>query len=234
MKICFFSDVHGNIEALKAFWHDASLFSIDLFVFGGDIFGYYYHQNEILDFLRENGITCLLGNHDKMFLDLLDGKIDESYLVNRYGSTYRNIANNIPKKHIDFLRKLESRYDLSADGLHLAFVHGSLQDSLNGRIYPDTVIKDFSAYEGIDFVFTAHTHHKLIKILPCGTTLINPGSIGQQRDGKGCSYVIFDTKSKEYSVHIIEYDINKLIKEIKSKHEESEMEKKLIEVLLRK
>ena len=234
MKICFFSDIHGNIEALNSFWENVRQFNVDMFVFGGDIFGYYYHQIEVMDFLLENKINCLLGNHDRMFLDLLEGKIDEQYLVNRYGSSYKDIKNHVAQKYIDFLYGLKSRNDFKVDGLNLAFVHGSLLDPLNGRIYPDAKFDDISIYDGIDVVFMAHTHHKFVKKLHNGTLLINPGSVGQQRDGKGTSYCIFDTNTLEFALNVFEYDKEKLISEIKSRNEEKDMELRLMEVLLRK
>jgi len=42
MKICIFSDIHGNQYALKAFMREISNYDIDQFIFCGDIFGYYY------------------------------------------------------------------------------------------------------------------------------------------------------------------------------------------------
>lgn len=233
MMICFFSDIHGNFDALKAFWNDVQHYHVDLFVFGGDIFGYYYAQEEVLDFLCAHDIKCLLGNHDKLFLDLVNGICDESYLIDRYGASYQDITGRISQKHVEFLGGLGSRYDLNVDGLRLVFVHGSIFSPLDGRIYPDTVIDDLSLYQGVDVVFMGHTHHKLLKKLSCGSLLINPGSIGQQRDGKGCSYIIFDTKTKAYAFHIIKYDVLRLIDEIKAHHEEKMTESRLIEVLLR-
>ena len=222
------------MEALNSFWKDVRQFKVDMFVFGGDIFGYYYHQIEVMDFLLKNKIKCLLGNHDRMFLDLLEGKIEERYLINRYGSSYKDIKNRVPQKYIDFLYGIRSRYDLIVDGLNLVFVHGSLSDPLNGRVYPDAKYDDLALYDGIDVVFMAHTHHKLIRNLPNGTLLMNPGSIGQQRDGKGCSYCIFDTNTREYAVNTIEFDTEKLITEIKKHNERKDMELRLIEVLFRK
>ena len=234
MKIIFFSDAHGNLYAIRQFFEDIKNISYDQLIFGGDVFGYYYEADAILSIFREKNVHCLLGNHDRMFLDLLEGTRAEQELVNRYGNSYRGISSKISKDNIKFLYSLSDRYELETDGLRLVFVHGTLIDELNGRIYPDTVIKNFADYKEISVVFSGHTHHKMIRKLPNGCTIINPGSIGQQRDGKGCSYVIFDTNQFLYEIRIVYYDLNQLIKDIMLMEKESEIREKLIKVLLRK
>ncbi len=233
MRIVFFSDAHGNQYAVRQLFRELPKEKPDTVIFGGDIFGYYYGQVEILSLLRQSGCICLSGNHDRYFLDLLDGKIDMNYLVERYGSTYRDSIDTVTNADKDFVRSLKSRYDKTVDGMHLSFVHGSLKDTLNGRVYPDTEIKDTNLYNGIDYVFMGHTHHKLRLELANGTVLLNPGSIGQQRDGKGCTYGIFDTKNKEWEIKEIFYDRSSLVSEIERHNESEQIQKRLTEVLYR-
>ena len=141
--------------------------------------------------------------------------------------------NSVNNDDIQFLRSLKSRYDLNIDGLHLSFVHGSIEDPINGRIYPDTKVDNFHPYEGIDYVFMGHTHHKLVSLLANGTTLLNPGSIGQQRDGKGCTYGIFNTKKREWKVKEVFYNCEDLVSEIGKHKETKQMYIRLVEVLYR-
>ena len=222
MKIVFFSDAHGNQYAVDSFFEDVQTVGYDKVIFGGDVFGYYYEPDQILSRLREEHVHCLLGNHDRMFLDLVEGKISENFLIERYGNSYKNIVERISMENIDFLYSLKSIYDMEVDGLKLAFVHGALDDELNGRIYPDTVIKDTEKYKGINFVFTGHTHHKMVKILDNGCSIINGGSIGQQRDGRGCSYAVFDTIGQTYHFRVCEYPVDKLLRDIDMREDEEE------------
>ena len=233
MKIIFFSDAHGNQYTVRRFFQQIAEDKADIVVFGGDIFGYYYGQKEILSLLRRSGCICLLGNHDQFFLNLIDGQKEIDYLVCRYGITYQECMNTVNNDDIQFLRSLKSRYDLNIDGLHLSFVHGSIENPLNGRIYPDTKINNFRPYEGIDYVFMGHTHHKLVSFLANGTTLLNPGSIGQQRDGKGCTYGIFDTEKREWKVKEVFYNCEDLVSEIGKHKETKQMYIRLVEVLYR-
>ena len=234
MRIVFFSDAHGNQYSVKNFFKTMDIEKPDIIVFGGDIFGYYYGQPEIISMLRNSNCVCLLGNHDQFFLDLLDGKSDEDYLVGRYGSTYHNVKQRIRDEDVRFIRSLKSRFDMMVDGLSLTFVHGSVLDPLNGRVYPDTVIEDLNNYQGIDYVFMGHTHHKLLKTLSNGTVLLNPGSIGQQRDGEGCTFGVFDSINRTWKTVEVEYDRDALVAEIKCHIESEQMNERLVEVLFRK
>lgn len=234
MKIIFVSDAHGNIYAVESFFHAVRKISCDMLVYGGDSCGYYYEADQTVTMMKENADVCLLGNHDKILLELLDGSGDADSLAAKYGSTYRNYKSMLSEDNIEFLRTLGSSFEINCDGLKLCFVHGSISDPLNGRIYPDTEVAEQQAYDGIDYVFSGHTHHKMVKRLDTGCTIINPGSIGQQRDGRGCSFVLFDTGTGSIDYFVVGYDLQKLIKDIKAREDDAGMQEKLTEVLLRK
>ncbi|MDE6599221.1 MAG: metallophosphoesterase, partial [Oscillospiraceae bacterium] len=62
MKIAVFSDVHGNLKALKAVFEKIKEQSADLTVFLGDIFQRGNEEIECLELLKDSGIICLKGN----------------------------------------------------------------------------------------------------------------------------------------------------------------------------
>ncbi len=230
MKICFFSDIHGNIFSFKEFLKDIKDRDIDLIVFGGDFFGYYYYVNEIIDEVRKRNIISILGNHDRYFLDLLENKIDENWLISKYGNTYKNIINRISKANLKYILNLPIKYEIKYNELKIGFFHGSPDEPLWGRIYPDTDIKTLNKIEEYNIVFLGHTHHKMIKKAG-NTIIINPGSLGQQRDGKGTSYVLFDTETLDTKFIIVEYNVYELIEKINLYDRDND---RLKEVLLRK
>lgn len=214
MKLLFFSDIHGNQYALDEFLKNDQVKNADELIFCGDVFGYYYYQNEILDKFRNmQGLKAVLGNHDKMFLDVIDGKLDVDILVTRYGNTYKHNIEKISKKNIEFLRSLPHKLELNIDGCKIGVFHGSPSDPLNGRIYPDTDIIDIKNYLKYDFVILGHTHHRMVKKV-MSTLVINPGSLGQQRDGKGCSALLLDLGNEKYDFITIQYNVNKLIRDV--------------------
>lgn len=236
MRICFFSDIHGNGYAFDAFLKEVDRCKPDRIIFGGDFAGYYYDADRIISKMRELRFTCVLGNHDKMLLELLDGERDIEPLVERYGSSYEMLVQNLRKENELFLRKLPAVYEMEVDGLRMGFFHGSPRDYLNDRIYPDTEITEsaeIALFEKYDYVFSGHTHHKLVKQFG-KTILINPGSAGQQRDGKGTSYVIFDTRKKEWEICSFSYDIDSLEQDIDKFEKEIEDRKKKLKEVLRR
>jgi putative phosphoesterase len=231
MKIVFFSDIHGNKYSFEKFIDMVDNQRIDLLVFCGDIFGYYYYQNEIIDVLRcRQDILSILGNHDQLFLNLLEKKGNEEILVEKYGNSYKNIKDRISEDNIGFLKKLPEELILNFDSIKIGVFHGTPTSKLEGRFYPDTEILDSSLYEQYDYVILGHTHHKMIRKVG-NTTIINPGSLGQQRDGKGCSFLVLDTFSNTFEFQIVTYDISKLVDDIKIYDSSNE---RLIKVLYRK
>lgn len=213
MRICFCSDAHGNKYAVKQFLNDVEKQQVDKIIYGGDFFGYYYYPEEIITEFRNRNIECIMGNHDRMFLDILEGKSDDLALSAKYGNTYLEIQDRISKENVEFLYSLKKTYTLEIDSLKMLFVHGSVDDPLNGRVYPDTEIINEQLYIPWDYIFMGHTHHKMERQVG-SCHIVNPGSIGQARDGKGNSYLIFDTQKQKVEWRIFSYDYEMLLKDI--------------------
>lgn len=231
MKYVFFSDIHGNYYALEKFLVELELIGPDKCFFLGDIFGYYYDQNAIINALRNRqDLICLLGNHDKYFLDILENKICPDTLISKYGNSYKDIVSKISLNNIEFVKNLPQELEIRSEGLKIGLFHGTPDNPLNGRLYPDTIIQDPEVYKKYDYVILGHTHHKHVRKLGT-TTIINPGSLGQQRDGKGCSYVILILPEGIVEYRQINFDIDKLVFDI---HKNDGYNDNLISVLYRK
>ena len=215
MRLLFFSDIHGNNHAFDVFVKNLSTQNEQYkLIFLGDFIGYYYGANQIISYCRENNISCVLGNHDKYFLDILDGKVSLEKYVQKYGHSYEIALNTVSKENVSFLRKLDKNIILTSANKKVYICHGSPLDNLEGRIYPDTDLSIFeTVVEGFKYVITGQTHHKMNRIYG-STIFLNPGSLGQQRDGKGCSYMILDLQKKIHSFHTVNYAIRSLEKEI--------------------
>ena len=88
MRLGVFSDIHGNIYAFDKLWRKLKKEKCDLYIFLGDICGYYYYQNEVIDIMR--GIKNLItvkGNHDEIFLKMMEGKISGVGYTKKYGKS---------------------------------------------------------------------------------------------------------------------------------------------------
>ena len=215
MKLLIFSDIHGNNHAFDAFVEGLTTHNEQYqLIFLGDFIGYYYGCNEIISYCRENNISCVLGNHDKYFLDILDGKLALEKYVEKYGHSYENALKTVSKENINFLRRLDKNIILTSANRMAYICHGSPIDNLEGRIYPDTDLSIFeTSVNGFNYVITGHTHHKMIRNYG-STIFLNPGSLGQQRDGTGCSYLTLDFDTAAYSVHRVDFSISSLEREI--------------------
>lgn len=215
MKYVIFSDIHGNGLSFKAFLQDIKKYKYDQIIFLGDFIGYYYDAEEIISYCIDHQVKCLLGNHDSYFLAMLEGSIKEEALVARYGHSYTRAKEFISKRSLKFLESLKSSLaiDHGPEG-KILFCHGSPTDPLNGRIYPDTDLAQFEdSVAGYSFVVSGHTHHKMQRYLG-DTVFINPGSLGQQRDGLGCSYTLLSTADKYVEFKVVDYNISELESQI--------------------
>lgn len=224
MNILFFSDLHGNSVAMDAFCRVIRSEVYDRLVFCGDAVGYGYHGSEVCEILRNIGAELIRGNHDQLLLDIIDHKKDEASAVSTYGLSYYDSLNHYSETAVSVLRSSIGLIDISLDGIRIAVVHGSIDDHLNGRVYPDTLIEDNAKYEDYDFIVCGHTHFKMKrKIGKC--LVVNPGALGQPRDGNVPSYLILDTKNRKVYFKECEYPTEEIIKEIKDKEDKLIAEK---------
>ncbi|MDE6747888.1 MAG: metallophosphatase family protein [Lachnospiraceae bacterium] len=222
MRICIFSDIHGNSDALERML-DAEKGNVDLFIFAGDIFGYFYCQREIIDILMSmKNLIAVKGNHERNYLS---GSIDND-LLEKYGSSYSTILSDSQR---EYLKQLPDYLEVSIFDRQFGIFHGGPDDYLEQRIYPDTELKDKSIFEQYEFLILGHTHYRLVKKTD-RTTVINPGSLGQPRDGKGFSYCILNTQSGAYQFKSVKVDVQKLLSQVR----ELDLERKVYSYLERK
>ena len=104
------------------------------------------------------------------------------------------------------------------DGERILIVHGSERSPLCGRWYPDSDIDiDSTKY---DVIFCGHTHYSMVR-RQGDTQIINPGSLGQPRDGKGFAYGVFDTKTRSWEAHTVKPDMDFLLRQIEENDHEN-------------
>ncbi len=214
------SDIHSNFEALKTVITDMkdNFPEIKEIYCLGDIVGYGPDPLGCLDFIfeKENLITKITkGNH-------------EDYVVRHFTPPQ---INTIAKIAIDFQIDsipLESRALLThlphtintkhvTNDAEILLVHGSPQYPITEYIYPDTdKQEDLFTYmknNRIDILLLGHTHIPFIRKLNldnnnCDLLIVNPGAVGQPRDGDPrASYAMIDIEKREAVIRRISYDI---------------------------
>lgn len=214
MRLVIFSDIHGNQYAMQAFLEDIGDLCYDGIIFCGDVFGYYYGQEQVLGQLfAMRDLVWLKGNHDSYAVSAWRGESNVSDLVQKYGHSYENMFRFMDEPLVRKLDSLPERREIYAGEKRIGIFHGTPDDPLEGRLYPRDSVCDSSAYEPYDIVIMGHTHHRMIR--RCGhTLLINPGSLGQQRDGRGCGYLLLDTEAEAWEFRNVAFSKDALYNEI--------------------
>ena len=223
-SIAIISDIHGNINALDAVLKDIAKREIKTTYCLGDLVGYYCYFNEVVDRIRESGIPSILGNHDYAFVNT-GGVIDRSKTCTKI--LHWQIEHAKTTTGI-FLQSLPDKLVVDHADKSILFVHGGLQDPVDEYLF-DVNEEYFSENNFIhDVLVTGHTHLICYKKFYSGKTWINPGSVGQPRDGNNrASYIIIN---ENFDVNFIrvKYDFLSVIK----KMEELGFEKYISEPLI--
>ena len=231
MKLIVFSDIHGNSYALHGFMEKIKGWQYDFLVFCGDIFGYYYNQKEVLEMLLSmDKLIWLRGNHDGYFLKVYGGKEPEEPYIERYGHSYSKLAQRFCEEQAKLVASHEPSFEAEWGGQKIGIFHGTPKEHSEGRLYPDTPIVDINEYQKYGIVILGHTHCRMLRSVG-GTLIINPGSLGQPRDGKGYSFAVVDTDSQSIVFETVEISMELLYQQIE---EFDPNLKKLKEVLERR
>jgi len=203
--IAIVSDIHGNLPALEAVIEDVKSHNIKQIISLGDVSGYYPFINEVIDILRDKDVINIIGNHDRYIID--NTECPRSHSANFCLNYQKSIITN---KNKEWLQKSINKYEIN----NISMVHGGWVDNEDEYMMK---IKD-KYFESLPFqyFFCGHTHvQKYIK-LKDNKEFINPGSVGQPRDGdKKAAYCLFDEQNGEVILRRVDYDIDKVTKKMK-------------------
>jgi predicted phosphodiesterase len=219
MRYLVLSDIHSNIEALTAVVQKAKDAGYDRALCCGDLVGYGPNPGEVMDLLDELKTTSIRGNHDRVISGL-----DEP--------THFNVA---ARRAVDWTREhLSEAYrqrlaELTVGPLQITekarLVHGSARDEDEYVVTQNDAVVNL-ATTGPSLTFFGHTHEpglftKTLRWspsyepdgsarlrIPADKVLVNPGSIGQPRDGDPrASFLIWDDKEAMLEFYRAEYPV---------------------------
>lgn len=217
--IAILSDIHGNLEALNAVFEDinSKKFDIDCWILLGDYVDYGADSKKVLECLYElkqhRNVISVRGNHDDA---LLEG--DCSSFRTDHGRQNFSITCNdlIDSTSQSILKELSNDF-MSDISLRVTAVHGSLQNSFWGDYgkvdYTDSRFKSYT--HDFNITLGGHTHIQGWKWVNDHRLYINPGSVGQPRNGDlRAQYAVCDKAFTEFTFHRVEYDIDKAARKI--------------------
>ncbi len=197
------SDIHANYPALDAVIRDAKARGATKFLCLGDVIGYNGQPEECVQRARAEGFVNILGNHD-------------SYITTGQNCDRSKVVAGIIDKHREELSPesvawLKTSLDCVRDGSTL-FLHGGPKDYLDEYLYE--VGKDTFPM-GVTRLFAGHTHVQVRHEFD-DKVFINPGSVGQPRDGDPrAAYTLIEDDHVAFCR--VEYDIETTVAVMREK-----------------
>lgn len=228
MREAVISDIHGNIEALRAVLEDIDRQGVDRIACLGDVIGYGANPNECMRLVMERCAFTLLGNHEHA---ILHGTVGFNPIAEEAMKWTREQV-----RDREILRFLDGLQSAKLDEGRL-YVHGSVRDSLldyvrevesyiSFRQLVDEIDESFTIF---NICFTGHNHRAFLgtkegtldprsgvsrfhvseeKLYVC------VGSVGQPRDDewRPC-YVLYDGECVRY--RRVPYDVEAAARKIR-------------------
>ncbi len=228
MRVAVLSDIHANLPALEAVLEDTEDAGIEERWCLGDVVGYGAEPNECAELTAARCKVCLVGNHDLAVL----GKLDASTFSSAAATAVEWTIASSSMATLAYLRELEPADVTRA----VALYHASPRDPVwEYVLWPDQAAECLAAQER-RVSLIGHSHVALFFSAPDpgaggraaseargwqagagtrleigeGRWLINPGSVGQPRDGDPrAAWLELDTESWEVTYHRVAYDIGR-------------------------
>lgn len=221
MRILILSDLHANLPATEAVLAHAGRDGWDTTLVLGDLVGYGADPAAVIDIVRGlKNLTVIRGNHDKVAAGLED-PIDFNTVARRAAEW---TIDQLDADHSAYLRGLP-RGPLTVDipGIDAVICHGAPFDEDYYLFDVDDAAAALGAHPSA-LILCGHTHLQMafrqinrsvariddqsIPFVERERLLVNPGSVGQPRDGDArAGYATIDTDEGTLSLHRVDYDI---------------------------
>ena len=223
MRYLVLTDIHANLEALDACLADASERSYDETLVLGDLVGYGPDPNTVVERLRAlNPVAIVRGNHDKVAcgVEQAEGfnavaRSAAKWTLDVLTPAYREWLAALPEGPIDVDDVVEichgSPFDEDAyifdelDAVRAVKVANRPLCLFGHTHYPVTFELSEDAFDNVGSGPAPQTH---VQMRPGCKYLINPGSVGQPRDGDPrAAYALVDTKLRRIELYRVKYPV---------------------------
>ena len=226
MRVAVVSDIHGNLQALEAVLGSIDRDAPDEIWCLGDLVGYGPRPNRCCALMAERAEVCLIGNHDLAAL----GRLDLEIFSPDAAASAAWTAEALEPEARSFLEELRPQGEREGVGLF----HASPRDPVW-----EYVLSPGIAYAGMaaapqELVLVGHSHVALFFQLSTSTLataaegaglelaadrwLLNPGSVGQPRDGDPrAAWLLLDLDERRATFRRVEYDVEKTQAEIRER-----------------
>jgi predicted phosphodiesterase len=233
MRLAILSDIHANLPALEAVLADIDGAGLGELWCLGDVVGYGAQPDECTRLVKERCELCLVGNHDLAVLD----ELDVSAFSPAAAAAVRWTQETADPSTLDFLRELEPADETRDVALYHASPRDPVWEYV---LWPDQAAECIAiqaarvslighshvalffvmgedrrpprsqALELDDLARGAQAGAGTRLDLTEGRWLVNPGSVGQPRDGDPrAAWLELDTDAWEATYHRVEYEIDR-------------------------
>jgi len=221
MRYAVLSDIHGNLTAFQAVLQDIEAKGgVQCIWCLGDIVGYGPDPKECIELLRQYDHLCVAGNHDWGAI----AKIDIDDFNPEAAAACCWTGRQLDRQEVDYLANLP----LMVSEGDFTLVHGSPREPIWEYLVSTYIAKVSFDYFMTKFCLVGHSHVPIFfeypasggecllhELMPDATInlsvnrlIINPGGLGQPRDGDPrASYAIYDSDSNVIWHYRVPYDV---------------------------
>jgi len=229
MRYLILSDIHSNREALAAVLNRVRRKRWDKAIVLGDVVGYGANPNEAVDAVRSlRPLVAIRGNHDKVCSGVEDGEMFNRVALQAAVWTREHLT----PSNLHWLRSLPEG-PVVVDGA-FAIAHGTPIDE-DAYIFGEIEALNVFRQTAFPLCFFGHSHFPVIfglspdaiqtvlteppsfrfRLEPGMRYLVNPGSIGQPRDGIPlASFAMFDSDTRTVAIHRVRYPLERAQRKI--------------------
>ncbi len=199
MLVGIVSDIHSNLPALREVLSSLRERRVSRILCAGDTVGYYPFPNEVTALVADSAVHSIAGNHERA---IVSG--DFSGLNPLAALAARWTAGQLTAHSLGRLRRLQPRDRLEFGGRRILLVHGSPRDD-DEYVFPLTEDTWPFGELDVDVLVMGHTHvqwkGRFGRLLA-----VNPGSVGQPRDGDPrAAFATLETRDLRVGLHRVDY-----------------------------
>jgi diadenosine tetraphosphatase ApaH/serine/threonine PP2A family protein phosphatase len=227
MRVAVISDVHANYHALEAVLGEIDGAEVEAIWCLGDTVGYGPRPNECCDVVQARAEPCLVGNHDLVVL----GELAITDFNDEAAAAALWTSAVLAPSARGFLERLKPT--ARVDGVDL--YHASARDPIWEYVLTEEAARATLELARAPLVLVGHSHVALALTLdgaavsgglaPAGQRveldgrwLLNPGSVGQPRDGDPrAAWLLLDLERRSATFHRVAYPIQETQAEMRER-----------------
>ena len=229
MRVAVCSDIHGNLPALEAVLAEIDDARPDELWCLGDLVGYGPWPNEVTELVRARADLCLVGNHDLVALGTAGVDVEEFNPEAAEAALWTRRELSAATR--DFLESLAPEASREDTGLY----HASPRDPVWEYVLTAEAAAGAFTEAPERLILVGHSHVALAFSLEEGRLsgdvarkgtaieltarhLLNPGSVGQPRDGDArAAWLMLDLAEGRARFERVEYDVRRAQEEIRAR-----------------